>query len=531
MKLIEVFVWGLVAFLSSNAVRMARPMPLLDDSLQFINVAENFKLRHQIETSLVHFDTERSQGRIPAPLTSFGPLYPVLIAMVSFENDLENPARIVSVVSYSGTAALLSFALMLTGVTFIIRQLILLLFLTNVFAITFATAVMTEPLYLLASMIVLVGFIWTEKYESSQPNAIYLLVIAFVVSGFAYWIRYASVFLIVTVVCYSILRLLLPQTRLRVAFLLASIIPIMFSGIWMLRNLSLVGTWMGGSEKVVHNPIKDVMQAFIRVQLHLITGQHAVIFGPWEILLCLGVLITVGMFLLELRNVWNSKSKIETPQAATLLVSLYVLTYTAGMVYLGIHTVISFGSTRMFLPMLPPYLLLLGIGITWVVRRVGRRIVWLNAGLLLATLGYIGTNARDWYEPISPGRQETLASEYAEPTSEGISLRAWIESNIPASSPIVAADGQATGYFLRRPTLSMVGPIFSTIRWECADLEQQMKRFKADYVFLYKPSRTANNELLASSEFVNTSVSKTPACEFVIAAENSHVRILRASKK
>ena len=77
---LEVFGWGLVALLFVGFFLVFRPMPLADDSYQYLNVADNFNHGRGIATSLVHFEMERSHGRMPAPLTTFPPVYPLSIA-------------------------------------------------------------------------------------------------------------------------------------------------------------------------------------------------------------------------------------------------------------------------------------------------------------------------------------------------------------------------------------------------------------------------------------------------------------------
>src|ERR1019366_7663969 len=115
MRLLEVLLWTLLAFLGAGTMRAFRPAPLSNDSYQYLDVAEHFRHDHQLATSLVYFDTERSYGRIPAPLTTFAPGYPVVVAITSLSSDLEDAARGLSCVCYAGTAALLAWALILTG--------------------------------------------------------------------------------------------------------------------------------------------------------------------------------------------------------------------------------------------------------------------------------------------------------------------------------------------------------------------------------------------------------------------------------
>jgi hypothetical protein len=517
-------------------MRVFRPAPLSNDSYQYLNVAEHFRHDHELATSLVHFDTERSHGRIPAPLTTFPPGYPVMVATTSLSSDLEDAARVLSCVCYAGTVALLAWALILTEVAPLFRQFALLVFITNVVALNFATAVLTEPLYLLLSTGALVGLIWAETSALTRRIVIARAVIAASAAGLAFWVRYAGLFLIAAVVGYAVFRLSLPGSRFRTEFLFSTLVPVTFAGSLMLRNLVTVGTWKGGNETLVRHPVRGVLADYARAQLRLILGQHAVTFGVWESSLLVGGLGVTALLITAVwkgglpNTGWRRMADRRRQDAVALMVGLCILVYSAGMFYAGLRTVISFG-TRMFLPMLPPYLLLLGMGVNRLTSRwpASAQGAWLRTGLLLVTIGYVGVNARDLYERPSPARHEILAAQYAKPMADGRPLREWVESHISVGDAIVAADGQATGYLLHRPTISMVGAESSPVRWECDEVREQMKRFRATFVVLYKPSSIIDKDmLLEESWFVATSVSQQPPCGFVIAAENPNVRILES---
>jgi hypothetical protein len=520
----EVLVWALLAFMSASFMRALRPMPLADDSYQYLNVAENFSQGRGLTTSLVHFDAERSHGQIPAPLTTFPPGYPIAIAAASFGGDLQAAARLLSSVCYSGTAALLAWALVAAGAAAFLRQVVLLLFVTNAVALDFATSVFSEPLFMLLATSAVALLISAER---AQHHVILRAVIAHSIAGLAYWVRYAGLFLIVALVAYAFVRLVVERNRLRAILASTTLIPIALSAVLMLRNVVVVRTWKGGNEMAVYNSLKSVTLDYVRAHLHLMLGGHAVTFGIWE-----GLLLAVGLGLACLVLAELRKANWSQPDPATLLVGLCIVIYSAGMFYAGLRTVISFG-TRMFFPALPLYLLLLGLALSSLQSRLleGARNflpLWKPA-LLLLVVGYAGVNARDLYQPRAPAPHEVLAAMYAQPAADGQPLIKWVESNIGARDVIVATDGQATGYLLHRPTVSMIGAHYSPVRWECDEVNQEMRRFGSTYVILYKPSSARDDSfLLDESQFVASSVSGQPLCGFAVAAENSNVRILKA---
>jgi len=354
-------------------------------------------------------------------------------------------------------------------------------------------------------------------------------VVAFSLAGLAYWVRYAGLFLIAAMVGYAVLRLFLPGSRFRAVFLLSSLIPIVLAGGVMLRNLVIAGTWKGGHDMLFQNRLVTVMASYAKVQLHLILGRHAITFGVWESLLLAGGLGVAVFSLAAIRKSGVPNAGWRRPNLAALWLALYVAVYSAGIVYVGMRLVSAI-DTRMFVPMLPLYLLLSAMGVNWLMSRWPARAAsaWLKIAIALACVGYVGVNARDLYGPPSLAPHEILRAQYAKPAADGRPLIEWVESHISAADAIFAADGQATGYLLHRPTISMVAAQCSPIHWECGEVRRQMKRFKASYVFLYKPSSPVNEDsLLEESQFVADSVSRPPSCGFVIAAENPNVRILK----
>lgn len=525
--LAELIAWTTIAFVFALCLWAFRPIPLADDSYQYLSVAANFNRGEGIVTSLVHFDSERSHGRIPAPMTTFPPGYPVTLGVLSrMFGSLEPTARALACISYAGTAALLLIALILAGVTPFIRQLVLVLYVANAYTLKFATAVVSEPLYLLLSIGGIVLLISMEVAPLTLRRQIARAVAGFTLIGVSCWVRYAGLFLVAAVVAYAVVRFFLDHSSTRLVPLLAASISVVFTGVLLLRNYVIAGTWKGGNDMAVHNPLKRVAVDYIRAQWHLFFGDHPLIFGLWELFLILGVLSFIALMRAARRS--SDGAAASLPGIGPVLVAGFcVAIYSAGIVYAGLRTPISFG-TRMFLPIFPLYLLLVGIAIGGLLSRFGPRSALMKFTLLLAVVGYVGINARDLYAPAGVPEYRLIARDYAEPARGGEPLRNWIASNIPVNAPIAASEGQATGYLLGRPTLSLVDPTYSRVRWGCGEVSEQMQRFHARYLILYKSSMgISQDSLFASSPFLSTAASGHPSCGFSIAAENAVVRILK----
>ena len=124
--LAEMLLWGALGLAIAFSMLAFRPAPLSNDSFQYLSVAKNIRQGNGIATDLVYFDTERSHGRIPAPLTTFPPGYPAVIAALSgLMGGFEAAARFLSVISaLPAQPVLLAFVLMAARVTALVRAAI-----------------------------------------------------------------------------------------------------------------------------------------------------------------------------------------------------------------------------------------------------------------------------------------------------------------------------------------------------------------------------------------------------------------------
>ena len=503
--------------------------PLADDSYQYLNVAEHLEHGQGASTSLVHFDSERSHGHIPAPLTTFPPGYPVAILIGSgFSANLEFGGRMVSGMGYVGTTALLVWTLMLTGASALVRQFVLSLFVTNAVNLDFATAVLTEQLFTVMITASIAALIWAERQSVPQRLKIALVLIAYTIAGLAYWVRYAGLFFIAALAGFALIRYFFRRDRLRAVYLAAACIPVALAGLGMIRNLAIAGTWKGGNDLTVNHPVPGVLVNYIQAQVHLLLGLHPVMVGFWE---CCALVGGLGLVALSFATAWNRRPSLTQLGAMPeILLVLCIFVYSAGLFYAGLRTVITFG-TRMFLPLLPLYLLALGMALSWLARnsRLGIRRPWFITALGLFAVGYIGTNARDLYALNQPSRVASLARIYAEPIPDGRPLMDWVQSHILPGDAIASTDGQATGFLLHRSTLSLVRSLYSRERWESDEVRLQMKRFGARYLILYKPSPGEGDPITGESKFVASAIFGPPPPGFKIAAENPDVRILELS--
>jgi hypothetical protein len=102
-----------------------------------------------------------------------------------------------------------------------------------------------------------------------------------------------------------------------------------------------------------------------------------------------------------------------------------------------------------------------------------------------------------------------------------------MEAHVGSDEVIVADNGQATGYLLRRPVLSLIESRYSSIAWTRKTLEDQMGRFHARFLILYLRMADSIDPVRTESGFLAGAICCRVNPGFHVAAENRDVRILQ----
>lgn len=525
--LVEVLLWGVLALTAACCILALRPAPLLNDSCQYLNVAQNIRNGNGIVTDLVYFDTERSHGRIPAPLTTFPPGYPAAAGMFAdMAGGVEPAARALSVICFAGTASLLAFVLMTARINAAVRAFVLLLYAANAVSLSYSTAVLTESMFVFIVTAAIAALLWGMLDDQHPRFHLPLTIAGLTLAGLSCWVRYAGLFIILAMVLYFGLRCLRHRGRIGVIEFCATLIPIGLAGALITRNVLLVGNWRGGNELQVFHPLLGVLANYMRAQFHLLLGEHIARLGLWEGFLLVNAIGLSALLARILLLPGASSARVSRLRRVWMLPFTCFAIYSAGLCYTGLCTTISFW-TRMFLPVLPLYLLFFGMVLQWLFSRArfsGGQI-WFRVSLCALVIGYIGVNARDLKDPQPKSRQDYLSGLYAGPNADGQRLSDWVRTHISQAAVIAAQDGQATGYLFHRRTLGLVESEYSAERWECPEIRNQMNRFGARYLILYRHP-DLDTHLLEESSFAAAAASGQPGCGFVIASENTGVRIL-----
>jgi hypothetical protein len=502
---------------------------LSDDSYQYLSEAENIDQGHGLTTSIVHFDTERAHGRVPAPLTTFPPGYSLAIAAISRTGlASETAGLLLSVASLILLVPLIACAAAMLELNLMATRVALVLLLGSFAAGLYATAVATESLFTALALAALVCLLLHERAIAGTPAAVAgnLLV------GCACWVRYAGLFLFIAVGTYLVWQAFRRRDRRAVTAAACLVLPAALISSLLLRNVSLTGSWKGGNTKAVTHPLAAVLKQFGVSTYHLFFGEGVPTrLSALQVTLCLGLILLSVLLFVNVARV-RSSSGIHTalgsafPHAGLLLV--YVVVYNAGMLYLGMFSVISFGS-RMFYPLLPVYLLLSGVVFTRVQASTSARstpLAWTVCAAIIVG-SYWGINLENTiaHRAVSPDR--LVASSFALPSETGGTLRSWFDANVPVSATVVATNGQATAYALKRKIVSLVGSNFSEQRWGEEELRTLMQQYDADFLILYPHIDPMIEPVQQESPFLRALIAGQRPQWLQLAAENSQVMIFR----
>jgi hypothetical protein len=469
----EIAAWTLAAFVQFLAWTLSVHPRLSNDSYQYLSVTENVAAGHGIETNLVHFDVERAHGTIPTPLTTFAAGYPIAAAAVSRLGPApQTAAMAVSLIAMTLVVTLLAVGCNLLELNVWVARGTILLFAVNAYTLFFAGAVSSEPLFTLLFVGSVMAALGAERAESERSMAL-LSIGAGLAAGLSYWVRYAGLLTIAGLGAALGTLLLVRRTRRSLQAVVltmgAALVPV---ALGFTRNLRLTGTWQGGNTKVVTHPVVEMLKKSVTSFGHLFVGEA--VSRPAR--LCEGLFVlALGFVLLSWRRMPRGPAA-----ARAFIVAAVTGVYCVLMFYVGLHSVISYAA-RMFLPALP----LLLLAFASMIQPPPRTALASRVFALAGFAAYALCGPLNFALPSPPSGHLEVASRLVLPAADGKPLADWIEAHIGPREPVLAADGQATGHLLRRPTVSLVGVEYSDLVWNEAAIEQTMDRFGIRYLILY----------------------------------------------
>jgi len=489
---IEPLVWCAVALCVALVQLPLQRVPrLADDSFQYLSAAKQLRETHHFTTTLVHFDTERSHGTIPAPMTWFPPGYPMAIAIVSMTGlGYETSALLVSMVAFLlVTAGVWHLARLLDPSLWVTRAAVV-CWLLNAYAMEYAVSAISELVFAVFTTASLLLLLHMDGRKSSLNNGLLALAAA-ITAGASYWVRYAGLLCAIGFPLLLLLALLRCMTRERARAALVMVVSVASMALMMLplicRNIRLVGDWRGGNNIPASMPVWTVLREFPAVMYHLILGSAAAsqLRIP-TVMLALGILGLGVVWGLARRAAPDSVSTTWAPPFPATINLASVLIYTGLIAALATRSVVGC-EPRKFVPFLPSLIVLVACGVAVPVRRMTSpaRSRLASPVILLIMLGYAWGNV---VSRLSAGPDEFALTKAALQTTaaDGRTIGQLLDRELRPGEVIAATNGQACGYIVHHPTLSLVGPHYSLLRWNAGDLRGQLARFGAVHVVVFK---------------------------------------------
>ena len=510
--LFELLGWCALAWIVATCfLAYTHGLSFTNDGYQYLSVAENIRHGHGAATSIVYFDAERSYGRIPAPMTTFPPLYSALVAAASMTGlRPEIAAILISQISF--VLLPLAFGLAIRhGIRPWAFRTTAALLITNTLLLSAANRIASDALFTFVVAAAITCF--SRAAADDESKWLGWQAFGWLLIGCSYWIRYAGLFALTGLLGFFLFGVCRRRDRKSMLLALTSVLAIVPIGANAVRNAALRGSWRGGVSKQALDGLHFSVKPSVAALYHLTVGESRV--EP-----CIGLalffLAVAGLVILAIRE--RRQTKMAGPQVWML--AALVCVYYAAMVYADMTMVISFG-TRYFIPLLPPLFLLLALRLSALERTCRNRAAYFALSAVLVT-GYAAMHYRgaDVYTPSLPHEQVLSAMQQGDLTS-------WVPSHIPRGAVITATDGQATAYALQHPILCVADPPFSDQMNSREQILAEMARFRSEYLIVYPGLSDVWSPIQQASPFIRGLLQGDIPEGFKLEARNSTAMIFR----
>lgn len=484
---------------------------LSDDSFQYLSVAQNTLTGHFGCTSLVHWDTERSFGVIPAPMVHFPLGYPLAIALVSLIGvPLQNAALLVSAISTVACVPLLTWIASQLGLSRLVRNVVVAGFVLNAQIINFGTSALSEALFTLVFLLGVALLAAARLHTDSGWG--WCWAAAGLAFGAAYWVRYAGLFFVLGLAVLFIRHLVASDRAQAKGYAIAVTVAGAAVLVGIARNILLIGQWQGYAGKEVSYPLSSVLMEAVRAGKVLFLGPSFDM-PEWTSVaraLCIALFFS-GLAWLTWRYLRHRTAQAHPFPAlkgipADLLVVMLI--YSGCIFYAGLTAAIAHGA-RMLVPLTGLLLLLLGLTLNTMLTTPAQRSI--SRRLALFALGasfccYIALNFAMVVRPPTDYAPPSVVGLMDSASVNGKTARAAVLEHANPTQVVVANDGQAIGYALGRPVVSLVGPINSPVEWNETAIHDVVDQYNAAAIVIY-----ANNSFLPSPFVRQLAQGETPS--------------------
>jgi len=444
-----------------------------NDGYQYLDAASNLASGRCFCTTVALFDEQVAFGHFPIPFTHFAPGYPLLIAALSRTGvSVETAGYLLSAFGFLTVLWLIQDIALGLGALPWVAVVFSLMWITHATALFYASMVGTESLFT-ALLLALVALIVRDVRLQGTRSA--LLAGIGIAAGLSYWIRYPGLFLVGGAGAYLVARAWrIPRARRgALAGLLAAAA---LAGSVQLRNAVYTGSWRGAFNSSGGQALRTVIIETFRAFFHLVVGDRVPArLDIWMVIFLLssalalffGIRVAIGM-------PFRMKGSLE-PFGWTLFIGLV---YIAG-VMLAALTTIADDLPRYYFPVYPLIPALAAVACSAIARGLKSLVV---IALLLSVIAVQGRSL--FVSPQQPDwvlTREMLSGE----VQPGIALTEWLRNHIPQDGTMLAVEGQAVHYVLRRPVVAVIPAEFSGRPTDESGVRSEMRQFRSRYLLLF----------------------------------------------
>jgi hypothetical protein len=475
------------------------------DAAQYLSAARNFLDGYGVSSSLVYYEEQLIQGRIPAPQTVFPPGMPVVIApLLAIDLAPGDAAHLAGVLFFCATGILIAVVLRRLGVSPLLTLAGTLIWYVQGTAWANVVIGRTETLFTL--LVFLAAAMLLDSRERLQR---YVLAGAFAAA--AVLVRYQGIFFILALGVWCAWTMWRTPAEGRLRFLGRAIavlsLPVLTTAYLIARNLVLVGTPGGGPVDTAHHlPAHGLEVArsgywalipFLGLSLDGLAAfrwrEYAVVAG----ILVLAVWLALNRAAFRAAH---ARHPHNPARAAMLrLMVAYLLVTFAALGFLATRST-GYMEGRFFTSLVPMVLVVWVVAVyRWLddpgLRRKGLLIAALcalHAGLLAGQLAVTRERLQTMHEDL---RMESLKVALAEDFA-GASLGSFLTQNITLQSPLLATGGQQLWLLLQLPIVETTPAGFTHRVFDQREVNRLSRCYGIRYLMYvpgwFRPGRLEN---------------------------------------
>jgi hypothetical protein len=241
-----------------------------------------------------------------------------------------------------------------------------------------------------------------------------------------------------------------------------------------LRNAFYTGSWRGAFTNSGRQMPRTVIVQTLKAFFHLVVGDRVptrLDAGMVIFLLSAALALFFGIRVLIAQKIKSNFG----PLAWTLFIGFVYI----GGVLLAAVTTIANDLPRYYFPVYPLFLACAAVACSAIARGLKSLVV------IMLLLSLIAIQARNLF--VHPAQPDWVLTRplMAEEVQPGMALTEWLQSNLAPDGSILAVEGQAVHYILRRPVVAVIPAEVSGRPTDEQGFRSEMRQFRSRYLLLF----------------------------------------------